>query len=63
MLVCGFNITNNDEAKVETFLGASSEIYASENNLYITQYNYTSSLTTIYKFNFKDSDITLQCKT
>lgn len=66
MLVGGFNINNNDEMNVETFFGAnSSNIYASENNLYITQDkydNYYRSSTVIYKFNLDNSKITLTAK-
>lgn len=68
MLVGGFNIENNEEVKIETFFGASEEIYASENNLYITQRDYGngySSLnlkTIIYKFNLDNSNVILQCK-
>lgn len=68
MLVGGFNITNDEEVNVETFFGASDEIYASENNLYITQINYgehyshNGCKTTIYKFNLSNSHINLQCK-
>ncbi len=53
MLVGGFNINNNDEMSVETFFGASQDVYASENNLYLTQTVYDDDFnasTTIYKF-------------
>ena len=68
MIVAGFNINNNNEANIETFFGASSEIYASEKNLYITQtiYNdgfiFKGTKNIIYKFNLFDSQIKLQCK-
>ena len=68
LLVGGFNINNNDEVKVETFFGASDNIYASEKNLYITQtsydgsYNFNNCKTIIYKFNIENSEIRLQCK-
>lgn len=64
MLVGGFNINNNDEMNVETFFGASDNIYASENNLYITQnkYSHDDVNTIIYKFNLENSKIILQCK-
>lgn len=68
MLVGGFNIENNEEVNIETFFGASSEIYASENNLYITQidygdnYNSLDIKTIIYKFNLDNSNVILQCK-
>lgn len=68
MIVGGFNINNKEEVNTETFFGASSDIYASENNLYITQTNYDSFYknenpkTIIYKFNLDNSNIVLQCK-
>ncbi len=68
MLVGGFNINNNDEVNIESFFGASDEIYASENNLYLTQilygehYSYNNCKTIIYKFNLSNSHIELQCK-
>ena len=70
-IVAGFNTEKNEPATTETFYGASGEIYASENNLYITSVDYsyhalierTTYKTTIYKFNFEDAKIKLQCKT
>lgn len=68
MIVGGFNINNNDEVNIESFFGASDEIYASENNLYITQmaynedYSFNNSKTIIYKFNLSNSHISMQCK-
>ena len=68
MIVGGFNINNNNEVNIESFFGASDEIYASENNLYITQmaynedYSYNNSKTIIYKFNLSNSHISMQCK-
>ncbi len=68
MLVAGFNINNNDKANIETFFGASDNVYASENNLYITQciykdrYIYEKMENIIYKFNLNGSQIKLQCK-
>ena len=68
MIVAGFNIYDNKEVNTETFFGASDTIYASEENLYITQQIYKSGFLSdkseniIYKFNMKDSQIQLQCK-
>lgn len=68
MIVAGFNINDNSEVCTETFFGASSNIYCSENNLYITQvvykdgYYWGDSNNIIYKFNLKNSQISLQCK-
>ncbi len=68
ILVGGFNINNTEEVNVETFLGASDKIYASENNLYLTQvlygpaYTYIGCKTVIYKFKLDNSNIKLQCK-
>lgn len=60
-IVVGFSLDNNEEAKVETFLGESNEIYVSENNLYIISKNYSRYWsikdTTIYKFNLKDGEV------
>ena len=66
MLVGGLNINNNEKINVETFFGASDIVYASENNLYITQTVYDSDYvmgkTEIYKFNLLNSQIMLQAK-
>lgn len=68
MIVAGFNIYNNNEVNTETFFGASDIIYASEENLYITQPIYKNGFFSdkleniIYKFNMKDSQIHLKCK-
>ncbi len=63
MLVAGFNINNNNPVNTETFFGAGSTVYASENNLYIAQSYWSDDhKNTIYKFNLKDSQIKLKCK-
>lgn len=59
--IVSFDVTNNEKANVDTYLGAGSEIYASDKNLYITRviYNYEEennyreyeTSTEIYKFN------------
>ena len=71
LTVAGFNVTNNEKANISTYLGAGTEIYSSENNLYITrtEYEYKDSKyhgyynnydlnTYIYKFELKDSNAT-----
>lgn len=66
LMVAGFNINKKEPASTETFFGASEEIYASKDNLYITQTNYKYFFDTdlskseIYKFNLTDSQIKLQ---
>lgn len=70
-MVAGFNTEKNEPATTETFYGASEEIYASENNIYITSVDYSYNAfiereiykTTIYKFNLEEAKIKLQCKT
>lgn len=65
MLVGGFNINNNEEMSVETFFGASQDVYASENNLYLAQTVYDDDWngnTTIYRFALINSQIVLQAK-
>ncbi len=69
-IIAGFNIEKNEPANTETFYGASDEIYASENNLYIAQtdYNYSeiflieNTETTIYKFSLENADLKLKCQ-
>lgn len=69
--VVGFNINDNKEANIETYLGAGTEIYSSQNNLYITRvkyeyedtkthgyYNNYDVNTYIYKFKLEDSKAT-----
>lgn len=69
--IAGFNINNNEEANVQTYLGAGTDIYSSENNLYITRvkyeykdnklYGYYDNYdvnTYIYKFKLENSKAT-----
>lgn len=63
--IVAFNITNNQEANVESYLGAGEEIYASKENLYVTKTkcdyerkNKTSITTEIYKFNLNNANCT-----
>ena len=69
--VVGFNVINNQKANIDTYLGAGSEIYSSQDNLYITRvkreyrdtkaygyYNNYDVNTYIYKFKLEDSKAT-----
>ena len=61
--IAAFNITNNEPASINSYLGAGNQMYASSTNLYITKtkYNYddeTDINTEIYKFNLKDATCT-----
>ena len=66
LMVAGFNINKKEPASTETFFGASEDVYASTENLYITQsyykYFFGNDITKskIYKFNLKDSKVVLQ---
>lgn len=67
LMIGAFNINNNTPVSTETFFGASSNVYASEKNLYITQNiygnnNYENIKNVIYKFNLEEGQIKLQCK-
>ncbi len=65
MLVGSFNINNNEEMSVESFFGASQEVYASEKNLYLAQTVYDDNWnanTTIYRFALINSQIVLEAK-
>lgn len=61
MIVAGFNVYQEKELNTETFFGGSDTVYASEENLYITQ-AMNKDENVIYKFNMKDSQIQLKCK-
>ena len=61
-LISGFNLNSNDEVNVETFFGFGSELYVSENNMYIICTKYSNlydlkSYSTIYKFKLENSSI------
>lgn len=66
MTVAGFDINNNENVCTETFYGASDTVYASLNNLYITQIEYNDrwdvSENIIYKFKLNGSKIELLCR-
>lgn len=68
--IAGFNINNNEPANIETYLGAGTKIYASQNNLYVAKikyeykdeklYGYYDNYdvnTYIYKFKLKNSKV------
>lgn len=69
MTVAGFNINNKEKVNTENFFGASEEIYANQNNLYITQtehkyvFGQEKSTSKIYKFNLEKTAINLQAQT
>ena len=69
--VVGFNVKNMEEANIDTYLGAGTEIYSSQDNLYITRvkyeyrdtkthgyYNNYDVNTYIYKFKLENSKAT-----
>lgn len=66
--VVSFNVINDEEANIDSYIGAGEEIYSSEKNLYVTKskFNYedktdTSERTTeIYKFNLIDGKCKFQ---
>lgn len=68
LIIAGFNVKNNEEANIKTYLGAGEDIYSSQDNLYITRvkYEYKDSKlfdnyyshdvnTYIYKFKLENS--------
>lgn len=67
LIIAGFNVNNNEEANIKTYLGAGEDIYSSQDNLYITRvkYEYKDSKlfndyshdvnTYIYKFKLENS--------
>ena len=52
--VVGFNVNNNEKANIDTYLGAGTDIYVSQQNLYITRtkYEYKDSKTYGYYNNY-----------
>ena len=69
--IAGFNIKSSEPANIESYLGAGTEIYASENNLYVAMvkyeykdaksygfYNNYDINTYIYKFELSDGKTT-----
>ena len=59
--IASLDITKNEPANIESYLGAGNQIYASTNNIYVTKqkYNYErryyETSTEIYKFELKDA--------
>lgn len=78
LIVAGFNLESNEPANVSTYLGASENIYASLENLYIAATNYMQeeisvdkttvtnpvyyNNTLVYKFSLKDGNVTYKGK-
>lgn len=64
LTIGSFNVNENNEVNVETFIGSGDTIYCSQNNLYIvrTEYDYSSyngyqNYTQIYKFKLNGEKI------
>lgn len=70
LIIAGFNVNNNEEVNIKTYLGAGEDIYSSQDNLYITRvkYEYKDSKlfddydsheinTYIYKFKLENSKV------
>ncbi len=66
--IVAFDITNNEPANINSYLGAGQDIYASNNNLYIARvkYDYKDNSsrydlnTEIYKFKLEDTNCTFE---
>jgi uncharacterized secreted protein with C-terminal beta-propeller domain len=66
--VVSFNVNENKEANIDSYLGAGEKIYSSEKNLYVTKskFNYedktdtSKRATEIYKFNLIDGKCKFQ---
>lgn len=48
--IAGFNITNNEPANIESYLGAGTEVYSSDKNLYVTKVKYDIKDSKVYGF-------------
>ena len=61
-LIAGFNLNSDEEVNVETFFGSGTEMYVSENNMYIIAPKYEDYWyvrnSTIYKFELEDASVT-----
>ena len=66
LIVCGFNIKDNQKADIQTYLGAGDTIYCSDKNMYILKtkeiydintYSLLGSKTQIIKFNLDNGKI------
>ncbi len=73
--IASFNINKNSEVQISSYIGAGDEVYASANNLYVTQtnYEYEPSIgfdgitvfelaTKIYKFGLEGSNVNYLCE-
>ncbi|MBR3152296.1 MAG: beta-propeller domain-containing protein [Clostridia bacterium] len=67
--IVGVDIDDDEEANIQTIIGASAEIYSSENYIYITKPNYKysyrssgSSSTEIYKIKLDNSNVSFVAK-
>ena len=68
--IASFNVNNLEDANVKTFLGAGSNVYCSENNLYITKTNWNYKMiedstaeTSIYKISLNGTKLVLEAET
>lgn len=68
--IASFNVNNLEDANVKTFLGAGSDVYCSENNLYITKTNWNYKMiedstaeTSIYKISLNETKLVLEAET
>ena len=68
--IASFNVNNLEDANVKTFLGAGSDVYCSENNLYITKTNWNYKMiedstaeTSIYKISLNGTKLVLEAET
>lgn len=60
--VLSFDVTKNEEANIDSYLGAGEEIYSSDKNIYVTSVKYNNEensgenivTTGIYKFNLEE---------
>ncbi len=68
--IASFNVNNLEDANLKTFLGAGSDVYCSENNLYITKTNWNYKMiedstaeTSIYKISLNRTKLVLEAET
>ena len=68
--IASFNVNNLEDANLKTFLGAGSDVYCSENNLYITKTNWNYKMiedstaeTSIYKISLNGTKLVLEAET
>jgi len=62
--IAAFNVTKNEPANIESYLGAGNQVYSSTTNLYITKVKYDYEKydvnTEIYKFNLNEAKCTFE---